>query len=528
MRNMLSPLNGMLSEKVKPIKDKYNDALHLWIILTFVFLKLLLHLMSNSIFAYGIFRDEFYYLACASHPDIGYVDQPPLSIWILTVYRALFGDSLFVIRLLPALLGALTVYLTGRIVLELKGGAIALILTSIATTLSPILLSMNNLYSMNSIDIFLWALGAWIFLKLIQTHETKYWIIMGVVIGLGLLNKISMAWFAIGFGLAILLTDLRISLKTRWPYFTALIALLCFSPFIIWNIQHDFAHLEFMANATKWKYSGMNPVIFLKEQFLLLLPLGFIIWLLGIFGLFWKKEWQSYRPIAIIGLTTLIILLINWHSKPEYLSPTIPMIMAGGALFVARYVKKWIAIALMVLMATGIFVVPLAIPMLPVETFIAYNQTLGLTPTNTESKELSALPQHYADMFGWEEMAQQISNAYEPLPDSMKTGAVIAVQNYGEAAALEYYQKKYPLPPVICPHNNYWLWGWQYADKPLETVFILGGRIEDHVDDFESVEAIGTIRCRYCMPYENNQILFLCKTFKNDFKKVWKEEKHFI
>jgi hypothetical protein len=525
---MLPLVNNRVPEKMETSQEQKKDSWYLGILLGFVFVKLMLHLLSNSVFAYGIFRDELYYLACANHLDIGYVDHPPLSIWILAGYRFIFGDSLFAIRLLPALLGALTIYLAGDMVRKLGGGRLALVAAGMSLTISPILLAMNNLYSMNSIDLLLWTLAAWILVKLVKTPEPKYWILMGVIIGLGMLNKISMAWFAAGFGLAILFTDLRTFLKTRWPYVTALIALVCFAPFIIWNINNKMAHLEFMHNASTFKYGGMNPIVFLLGQFVNMSPFGFILWLVGACGLLWQKEWQSYRPIAIVGLTTLCILLINWHSKPEYLSPTIPMIMAGGALFIERYFKKWLSISFILVMGMGIFIIPLAMPMLPVQTFISYNQTLGFKPTNTESKELHELPQHYADMFGWEEMARQISNAYETLPDSERSSVVIAVRNYGEAAAIEYYQKKYPLPPVICPHNNYWIWGWKYAEKPLTTILILGGRLEDHIDDFASVEAVGIVRCRYCMPYENNLILFLGKKFKNDFKKIWKEEKHFI
>lgn len=506
-------------------EPKKSESYAAWIIPGFMLFNFLLHMVSNTVFAYGIFRDELYYLACASHPAFGYVDHPPLSIWILGAYRLLFGDSLFAIRFIPAALGALTIYFAGRIVRELNGGKTALILTGIGTAISPILLGINNIYSMNSIDIFLWTLGAWILVILANTPKPKYWIFTGLIIGLGLLNKISMAWFATGFAAALVLTDLRTFLKTRWPYLTAAIALLCFLPFIIWNVNNNFAHLEFMQNATKWKYAGMNPMIFLSNQFLLMMPVGFMLWLLGAFGLIRNKE---YRPLAIIGLTTLVILIINWHSKPEYLSPTIPMILAGGALFCERYLKKWINVLLIALMGTAVFIIPLAIPILPVQTFIAYNQKLGISAANTESKELNALPQHYADMFGWENMAKQVSQAYNKLPEEVRSSAVIAVQNYGEAAAIEYFQRKYPLPAVLCMHNNYWIWGWQYADKPLDTVLILGGNLEDHIGDFESVEAIATIKCCYCMPYENNLTLFLCKKFKNDFKKIRTAEKHFI
>jgi len=64
---------------------------------------LLTHLLTNG--RYGYFRDELYYIACGRHLDFGYVDQPPLSILLLRLSQLLLGDSLFAIRLLPALAG---------------------------------------------------------------------------------------------------------------------------------------------------------------------------------------------------------------------------------------------------------------------------------------------------------------------------------------------------------------------------------------------------------------------------------------
>jgi hypothetical protein len=224
----------------------------------------------------------------------------------------------------------------------------------------------------------------------------------------------------------------------------------------------------------------------------------------------------------------MVILIINWHSKPEYLSPTIPMIMAGAAIVTERSLRKWMNLVVIVLMGTGIVVMPLALPMLPVQSFIKYYQTLGLAPANTESQELNELPQHFADMFGWENMAKEVSKAYGSLSDADKIDAVVFAQNYGEAAALDYYRKKYPIPRVLCLHNNYWLWGWRHIDKSMETVIIVGGQHEDHVDNFESVTPIGVIRCQYCIPYENNLTLHLCKNLKGDIEEIWKREKVFI
>jgi len=155
---------------------------------------------------YGIFRDEFYYLACSHHLDLGYVDQPPLSIYILTLNRLLFSDSLFALRLFPAVAGALTVLVTGLIVLKLGGGMLAIVIACLAMIAAPIHLAMNTVYSMNCFDILLWTLAAYMLILLIKENKAIQWILLGIVMGLGLLNKISMVWFAVSLFIAIVLT----------------------------------------------------------------------------------------------------------------------------------------------------------------------------------------------------------------------------------------------------------------------------------------------------------------------------------
>ena len=90
------------------------------IVLYLAGVKLLFHLLAAG--RYGIFRDELYYLACGEHLDWGYVDQPPLIALIAWIARHLFGDWLVGLRFLPALAGAATVWLTGKLARELGGG----------------------------------------------------------------------------------------------------------------------------------------------------------------------------------------------------------------------------------------------------------------------------------------------------------------------------------------------------------------------------------------------------------------------
>ena len=142
-------------------------------------------------------------------------------------------------------------------------------------------------------------------------------------------------------------------------------------------------------------------------------------------------------------------------------------------------------------------------------------------------KQLAELPQFYAGMFGWENMAKTVSEVYVSLPPEERATSIVFAQNYGEAGAIEYYNRKYDLPPVVSGHNNYWIWGSQYADHTYETVIIIGGDIEDHLYSLEEVEQAAVIRCRYCMPYENNLPVFVGRRLKLSFEEIWSSIKHF-
>jgi 4-amino-4-deoxy-L-arabinose transferase-like glycosyltransferase len=310
--------------------EKLFDA-GLIILLIMVLAKLLVHLWTNYYASYGIFRDEFYYLACSHRLDLGYVDQPPLSIYILALSRNIFGDSLFALRLVPALAGATTVLVTGLMVRKLGGRTAAMVIACLAVMAAPVYWGMNTFYSMNCFDILLWTLAAYIMIFVIKENRPKHWISLGVVIGLGLLNKTEMIWFCFGLFVAVLLTRQRKNLSTKWPYMTALIAVLLFLPYVIWNFLHDFAHMEFIRNAMDWKYSSLSPKGFIVDQLLNMQPATLPIWLAGLFFLFSNKEGGRLRPLGIIYVTAFLILIINGRSKAEYLSPAYTMLFASGA-----------------------------------------------------------------------------------------------------------------------------------------------------------------------------------------------------
>ena len=503
----------------------------LTIIFSISVINFLIYLITQFFFSYGLFRDEYYYLACANRLALGYVDHPPLSIYILAGWKFLFGHSLFAIRLVPAIITSVTIFILGLFTVQLGGNKSAVIIAMISFMLTPIFLGMNTIYSMNTLDFLFWISSAYLFLNLIKTENKNYWILLGIVLGFGLLNKTSILWLGAGILIGTIFSPLRKDLKTRYPYFAFIIAILIFSPYIIWNITHDFAHLEFMRNAATRKYGGLSPISFILDQLLILNPLTIMIWLPGLFFFFFKKDTKQFRPLGFIWLTTFLILLINGHSKGEYISAAYQILFAGGAVMIEiwssfpkrSWIKYYITVQVVVL---GIFLSPLARPLLSPESFIKYQSALGLEPPSNEGHELVGLPQFYADMFGWEDLAKNVSKVYQSLPKEEQPNTVVYCGNYGEAGAIEYYSTKYPLPRVVCPHNNYWYW-WP-TEKNYTTIIIIGGEIEDHLGSLKEVYEAGFHNSKYAIPYENNQKIYVGRSLKRTVEEIRQSDKIFI
>jgi len=283
-----------------------------------------------------------------------------------------------------------------------------------------------------------------------------------------------------------------------------------------------------MKNAAQHKYGGLTPVSFILDMILIFNPLSFLIWIPGIVFYFFNKNSRIFRPLGYIWLATFVILFVNWHSKAEYIAPAFQILFAGGAIMIMKWNAKLkrlkFALAIPVVVI-GIFLSPLARPLLPVESFMDYQSALKLGTSNSEGKELAALPQFYADMFGWDGLAKDVSKVYQSLPSEDRKHTIVYFNNYGEAGAIEYYSDKYPLPRVICPHNNYWYW-WPEKIK-FSTVIIIGGNLKDHLNSLEQVEAAGVHKSKYAMPYENNLTIFVGRGLKRTIPEIKQRVKNF-
>jgi len=496
-------------------------------------LSLVLHLIA--IRGFGLFRDELYYIACSDHLAWGFVDQPPLSLLLLKIIRLLFGDSPGALRLLPALGGAAFVFLTGLMARELGGKRFALLLASVAGFAPVGNLFQFHIYSMNFIDLLFWQACILIIIRLVRTENPKLWIPFGIVAGMGLQNKTSLLFLVFGLVVGVLLTKRRQDLKSPCLWLGAALAILIFLPYLVWNFTHGWPTLEWMHNAETQKNIKDAPLAFIVGQVLYNNPLTVFLWLPGLWYFFFHKEGKRHRLFGWASISLFLLIMIL-GGKDYYLAGVYPVLFAGGAVFIESTSRLKIrrvlgpALTVLLLCSTLLFS-PLTLPVLSVKKTVAYVEGSGLNRSQ-ERNEVGVLPQHFADMFGWEEFTATIAGIYKTLTPEEQARCLIYVRNYGEAAAVDFFGPKYGLPKASCPHNSYWYWGPPKWDGGV--AIIMGdsrdpqASYSDLSTYFETVVLAGTTRCDYCMPYENNRAIFLCRRARFSIQEIWPSEKEFI
>lgn len=478
---------------------------------------------------FGMFRDEFYYIACSERLAWGFVDHPPLSIFLLRLLRLAFGDSLFALRLVPALAVAALAWLSGRLAREMGGSRSAQWLAALAAGVAPVYLAVGSFYSMNVFEPLYWMGCSWLLLRLIDGGSLRLWLPFGVLAGLGLMNKHSTLFFGAALLAGLLLTRERRLLAGRWPWIGGAVAFLFLLPNLAWQAGHDWATWEFMRNAPAWKNLPMSPGEFFSAQVLLQHPLTLPLWLAGLAALFLHTPLKKYRSFGW-AFIFLFILFVVQRGKPYYLSPAFPMLLAAGAVLCDRLAGSRIGRGLRtgyvsLLVLGGLALLPLWVPLLPVESHIRYTRAIGMEPPQMERGRKTDLHQVYADRFGWQEMVAVVARAYHSLSPAEKKQCAIFTQNYGEAGAVDHFGRHDGLPGAISGHNNYWLWG--PGERSGRVRIIVGGDRRDHLQAYEEVTLFAVHTHPHAMPFETDLPIWICRRPKVTLEQIWPRVKHF-
>ena len=493
----------------------------------------LVHLPAMA--RYGWFRDELYYVSCSRRLAWGYVDQPPLSIALLSAWRLLVRDSLVGMRLIPLAAHAALVLLAMRLARRLGGGAFAQALAGVGVLASLVYLGMDHYYSMNALDPVLWTAAALLLLRALGapaaggSGRTSDWAWFGAVVGLGLLNKLSMLWCVAGLFIGVASSERRRVLASPGPWLAGAIAAVLFAPHLLWQGAHGWPTLEFMRNATAHKMVAASLPGFLAGQVLAMNPLAAPIWLAGLVRGLRGRAGDAGRVLAVQYVAVLVLLILERTARIDYLAPAYPGLLALGGVAIERATSApgrlaWRIAAAAAPIAGMLTLLPFALPVLAPEGFVRYQAALGLKPATEEHHRMGVLPQHYADMFGWPEFADSVARVASTLTPDERARAIVIVDNYGEAGALEMFGNG-RLPRIASQHNSWYLWGPPAWDG---SVVIFVGRDSAKVaEECDDVRVAGVADHPLAMPYERNQQIIVARHFRPDLEVAWKRGKHY-
>ena len=450
---------------------------------------------------YDLHRDEYLHIDQGKHLAWGYLSVPPFTSWNSWIILAL-GNSDFWVKFFPALYGALTLLVVWKAIEILKGDLFALILGATAVTFS-VLLRINMLYQPNSVDILCWTALYYTLLRYINSENKNWLYAAAIVLGLGFLNKYNILFQIIGLIPALLITQRKI-FTNKHLYFASALALLIVLPNLIWQYQNDFPVIYHMQLLSKTQLVHVRTSDFLKEQVLFFM--GAIFVLIAAFVSFFKYEPFKKYQVFFWAFLFSMGLFIYLKAKGYYAIGLYPIYLSFGAVYLETLLNskiKWlrpVAVAFILLCSIILFRVgfPTLSPKEMAENATRYKD-LGLL--RWEDGKDHALPQDFADMLGWKELAAKVDATYEKLDD--KSNTVVLCDNYGQAGAINYYTK-YNLRAVTMNADYI---NWVPLDKEIKNVILVQNRDDDDKERkkerplFEKISLTGKVENQYAREY---------------------------
>jgi hypothetical protein len=454
---------------------------------------------------YGAHRDEFYYLAGGHHLAWGYVDHPPAVPVLDRLAELTFGHSITALHVFPALIGGVLVLLGALLARELGGGTRAQTLTAVIAAIGPLYLTTTHFLSTVTLDLVVWALASLLVIRMLRTGDARWWLAIGAIVGLGLLNKYTVAFWMLGAVGGLLCTRQRRLLGNRWTLGGACIAAVLVAPNLVWQATHHWATFEFMRNL-RANNGATNVREFVVLQLVMMTLAGTVVWVAALRATARRAGYEVHRWLAV-GWLVLFVVLFAAEGKGYYLGSWYLPLVALGAVVIER---SWSTRAQRVLFAavvvTGLAMAPLFTPILPERVFV----DAGLNDAN---KDLGSL-------IGWPHVVHQIADVVHELPAAEQRRAVILTSNYSEAGALQFWRSGLRIPDVISGDNTYWWWGYgQRRTGPVVTVGFSGGFLAHYWDRCTRAGTLG--RGAPIDPQEVGAPIFVCRQQRISWAALW-------
>jgi Dolichyl-phosphate-mannose-protein mannosyltransferase len=473
---------------------------------------LIVHLLAGG--RYGFHRDELATLDDARHLSWGYVAYPPVTPFFGWISLKLFDTSLTGFRLFAAVSCSAAVIITGLMARALGGNTGAQALAAAAAI--PFALGAGSLMQYVSFDYLAWVGCSYFFILLCKSRDPRWWLAIGSCIGFGMLTKYTMLVCAFAIAAAVLITERRADLRSKWLWIGAAASLLIFLPNLIWQIQNNFISLDFLRHIHERDMRIGRTKNFLRDQLeLTLSTLPLVI--LGLAFYFGSKMGRPFRAVGYLYVIPLIIFFVA-KGRGYYLAPAYPVHYAGGAVFGADLIAHlrpvwrislswvaWASVAIMIFFAAAYFV-----PMAPVDSSWA--------------RKAFAVNDDFREEIGWPELVDTVARIRDSLGQQERSRLGILAGNYGEAGAINLYGKEYGLPEAICGTNSFWARG--YGDPPPETLIVIGFSRQFGEQYFESCEMAGQTSNKYGIANEetiDHPDILVCRHLRESWPEFWKK-----
>jgi hypothetical protein len=477
---------------------------------------LLVHLLAAG--RYGFNRDELSVLEDARHLAWGYVAYPPLTPFFGRLALALFGTSLVGFRFFSALAQAVSVVLTGCMAKDMGGGRAAQVVAACASI--PFSLGVGALMQYMTFDYFAWVLTAFFLVRLLKSSNPRYFPVIGASIGLGMLAKYTMLFFAISVMAGLLLSDARKYFRAIWPWLGLSISLVIFAPNFLWQVRHHFVTYDFLRFIHQRDVSEGLTHSFLPDQLEMTL-LSFPLWIAGLYFCLHTREGRNFRALAWTFLVTLVLFVLA-KGRGYYLAPAYPMLYAAGGAWLERWLSTLNATraqatraavaAALALSILGAMAVALPLAPIPSRWFLLANK-VNLT---------------MRDEIGWEDLVSTLAQVRDSLPSESRAQLGILAENYGEVGAINLYGPSHGLPRAISGENSSWERG--YGDPAPHTLIIVGfprDFVEANFDSCrlvaQNTNALGVVNEETTERRE----IFLCGPPKAGWPQFWRDFQYY-
>jgi hypothetical protein len=507
-----------------------NGAAHGVIGLALALIAALLH--GATAWRYGYFRDELYFIACSKHLAWGYVDQPPLvalAAWL----SAPAHYELVALRALPILAAALTVYLAVSLARELGGGRFAQLLAGVATLLVPAYLLLGNTLTTSSFEPLSWTLVTYICIRIVRAPTTSaaalWWPALAAAVAFGAYGKYSIGLLAVALAIGSIITPERRVWRSPFAVYAIGFGFLLLAPNLHWQAAHgwpivevlrgDVTHRPAFQNGVALEYRSLatNALAFGVEQLVYTNPLAAPVWIAGLIAPFRIASLRDLR-FASIAYVVLFLAAALLNAKGYYIAGIYASLLAIGAVAIERMAAGVRATIFAALAALAILALPLSLPVLPVDTLIAYTKLLGLTGRAGTPAHL--IQPVFAEEFGWNRLARDVAAVYFSLPPAVRARTAIYADTYADAGALDLFGPRYRLPGAISSQNNYYLWGTRGYDG--STLIAIGAtRIDLLRRYYASVTLVRTSSEPYKWVVEGPAPIYICRNPVAPLAQIW-------